>query len=156
MNRITIHHREDVCFSAHAGRHQVAIDLPEGHGGQDSGMAPPRLFVAALGACAGVYATDYCDSQGVDYRGMRLDIDWETRERPRRIGHVRVRVELPHDELSPAQLDGLRASVVDCLLHNTLVHPPELVVDVVPTAASSIATAAAAACDDGACCRPLR
>jgi uncharacterized OsmC-like protein len=156
MNRITIHHHEDVRFTAHVGRHEVAIDLPHSHGGQDSGMAPPQLFVAALGACAGVYAADYCDSQGLDYRGMRLDVDWDVRERPRRIGHVRVRVELPHDALSPAQLEGLRASVVDCLLHNTLVHPPQLDVDVVPPASAGIASAAAFACDSGACCRPLR
>jgi len=51
---ITIQHHEDVRFSAHFGRHQVSIDLPESHGGQDSGMTPPHLFVAALGACAGV------------------------------------------------------------------------------------------------------
>lgn len=97
-----------------------------------------------------------CDSQGVDCRGRRLDVDWDVRERPRRIGHVRVRVELPHDALSPAQLDGLRASVVDCLLHKPLVHPPELVVDMVPPTSAGIAPAAAFACDSGACCRPLR
>ncbi len=156
MNRITIQHHEDVRFSAHVGHHQVAIDLPHSHGGQDSGMAPPQLFVAALGACAGVYAADYCDSQGLDYRGMRLDLEWEIRERPRRIGHVRLRVELPHDVPSPAQLAGLRASVADCLLHNTLAHPPELVVDIVPAAAAEAAVVVAAACDDGACCRSLR
>jgi uncharacterized OsmC-like protein len=92
---ITIQHHEDVRFSAHVGRHQVSIDLPESHGGQDSGMAPPQLFVAALGACAGVYAADHCDSQGIGYQGMRIELDWEIRDRPRRIGGVRVRIELP-------------------------------------------------------------
>ena len=79
---ITIEHQEDVRFKARAGDHRVTIDLPESHVGGDGGMTPPQLFVSAVGACAGVYTADYCDNQGIDYRGMRITADWEVRERP--------------------------------------------------------------------------
>lgn len=152
---ITIQHHEDVRFSAHFGRHQVSIDLPESHGGQDSGMTPPHLFVAALGACAGVYAADHCDSQGIGYQGMRIELDWEIRDRPRRIGGVRVRIELPEGGLTQAQIDGIRASVSDCLLHNTLAHPPQFDVQVTARNPDLLThVPAAAVCETGACCRP--
>jgi putative redox protein len=157
---ITIQHHEDVRFSARFGRHEVAIDLPESHGGQDSGMAPPQLFVAALGACAGVYTADHCDSQGIGYQGMRIELDWEIRDRPRRIGGVRVRIELPGGGLTPAQIDGICASVADCLLHNTLAHPPRFDIEVSTRDAAPPAlptrppSPVAAGCETGACCRP--
>ena len=150
--QIAIHHPEDVRFSATCGEHEVAIDLPLSHGGSNAGMTPPQLFVAALGGCAGVYVADYCDSQGIDYRGMRLMLDWQTVERPRRIGGVRLRLELPC-ELTPEQHAGLRSSVQQCLLHNTLAQKPAFDIDVVATEAVAPAAMAAARCDDGACCR---
>ena len=152
---ITIEHREDVRFTACAGNHRVTIDLPESHGGADGGMTPPQLFVSALGACAGVYTADYCDSQGIDYRGMRITADWEVRDRPRRIGNVRVRIEMPSDSLSTAQIEGIRRSVGDCLLHNTLAHRPDFLIEVATAAATfPVRPAQVVGCDSGACCRP--
>lgn len=52
----------------------MTIDLPKSLGGQGRGMAPPHLCIAALGGCAGVCVADFCDSQGIDYRGMRLNV----------------------------------------------------------------------------------
>lgn len=150
--RITIDHHEDVRFTARAGPHHVTIDLPVSHGGSDGGMTPAQLFIAALGACAGVYTTDYCDSQGIDCRGMRIHLDWEVHDRPRRIGAVRVHIDVPDTALSQAQADGIRQSVGECLLHNTLAHQPQFEVEV--SAVPSPVSVAAVSCESGACCRP--
>ena len=152
---IMIQHHEDVRFSARCGSHHVTIDLPESHGGQDRGMTPPQLFITALGACAGVYVADYCDSQAISYQGMRLELDWNYMDRPRRIAGVRVRLELPSGPLTPDQEQGVRDSVQQCLLHNTLAHKPDFAVEFVSTGAGSEAhrVGAAARCDSGACCR---
>jgi ribosomal protein S12 methylthiotransferase accessory factor len=153
---LTLEHQEDVCFSARFGEHEVTIDLPQSHGGQGRGMAPPQLFVAALGGCAGVYVADYCDSQGIDYRGMRLNVDWGYDDRPRRISSVRIRVELPDQALTPAQLQGMLDTVHQCTLHNTLAQRPQLDAEVV-AAASALSSAQRARagnpCENGACCR---
>jgi uncharacterized OsmC-like protein len=85
---ITIEHQKEVRFRARFGEHQVTIDLPESHGGQGRGMAPPQRFIAALGGCAGVYVADFCDSQGLDYQGLRLNVDWDYEDRPRRISRA--------------------------------------------------------------------
>lgn len=152
---ITIEHHEDVRFTAQAGQHRVTIDLPESHGGSDSGMTPPQLFISALGACAGVYAADYCDSQGIDYRGMRITLDWDVHERPRRIGNVRVHIAMPNGSLTPAQIEGIRRSVGECLLHNTLAHRPGFEIDVThPGADAPVALPPNMPCESGVCCRP--
>jgi len=130
---IVIQHLDEVRFSAHNGIHSVNIDLPESHGGGNSGMSPPQLFVAALGACVGVYVADYCDSRAIAYQGMRLCLDWKYREKPRRIGSVRVRLEIPSGNLSADDEQGIQASVQQCLLHNTLAQKPEFSVEIVPT-----------------------
>jgi putative redox protein len=156
---LTIEHQEEVRFNACFGEHQVTIDLPESHGGQGRGMAPPQLFIAALGGCAGVYVADYCDSQGIDYQGMRLSIDWDYENRPRRISSVRVRIELPGGDLPAAQVQGMLDAVHGCTLHNTLAHQPRFDIEVCSAtdAMAGVARAAPAdACEDGACCRPAR
>jgi uncharacterized OsmC-like protein len=90
-------------------------------------------------------------------RGMRITADWELRDRPRRIGHVRVRIEMPGDSLSSAQIEGIRRSVGDCLLHNTLAHRPDFDVEVETAAATfPVPPARAVGCDSGACCRPAQ
>lgn len=152
---IVIRHHEDVRFSAECGGHAVTIDLPQSHGGGDGGMTPPQLFIAALGDCAGVYMADYCDSQGIAYQGMRLTLDWDYVDRPRRISGVRLRLELPSGPLSPEQQQGIRASVQQCLLHNTLAYKPALAVEIVSTGAGGEAhrVGATARCESGACCR---
>lgn len=132
---IIIQHHEDVRFSARHGDHRVTIDLPESHGGSDSGMSPPQLFVAALGACVGVYVADYCDSHAIPYQGMQLHLDWKFRDRPRRISHVRVRVELPSGPLPAEHEQGIQDSVQNCMLHNTLAQKPEFAVEVAPAVA---------------------
>lgn len=130
---IVIQHHDEVRFSAHDGNHSVTIDLPESHGGNNSGMSPPQLFVAALGACVGVYVADYCDRYAISYQGMRLSLDWKYREKPRRIGSVSVRLELPTGSLSAEDEQGIQDSVQQCLLHNTLAQKPEFTVEIVPT-----------------------
>ena len=142
---ITIQHHEDVRFSAHHGDHQVTIDLPESHGGNGRGMSPPQLFVASLGACVGVYVADYCDSHAIPYQGMRLHLEWKYKEKPRRIGCVRVRLELPSGPLSAEHQQGIHDSAQQCLLHNTLVQKPAFDVEVMSTDADVMPHASAMA-----------
>jgi uncharacterized OsmC-like protein len=151
---IMIQHHEDVRFSAHYGGHQVTSDLPESHGGQDRGMSPPQLFIAALGACAGVYVADYCESEGIPFQSMRLELDWNYKERPRRIAGVRVCIELPSGALTPDHEWGIQDSVQRCLLHNTLAHQQDFTVEVVSADnATAFSGGTRGSCSTGVCCR---
>lgn len=132
---ITIQHHEDVHFSAHHENHKISIDLPENLGGGNRGMNPPQLFVAALGACVGVYVADYCDSHAIPYQGMQLQLSWKYKDKPRRIGSVNVRLELPSGSLSNEHQQGIQDSIQQCLLHNTLAQKPDFNVNIIPTEA---------------------
>jgi ribosomal protein S12 methylthiotransferase accessory factor len=120
-------------------------------------MAPPQLFIAALGGCAGVYVADFCDSQGIDYQGLRLNVDWDCEDRPRRISSVHVRIELSGRSLTAAQVQGMLDAVQTCTLQNRLAHRPQRKVD--SAAVGDIdprppLDGTAALCEDGGCCRP--
>lgn len=123
---ITIHHEDELRFRARSGKHEVVFDLPVPHGGTDQGMSPPQLFVASLGACIGVYVADYCDTAGLDYRGMKIHLDWAMREDPRRIGRIEFRIDLPFASLSATREKAILNVARRCLLHNTLVQQPEM------------------------------
>src|SRR5438132_632975 len=50
---VRVRHVEGLQFEATARGHTVRCDQPQEMGGEDHGMTPPELFLAALGACAG-------------------------------------------------------------------------------------------------------
>jgi uncharacterized OsmC-like protein len=87
---------------------------------------------------------------------VRLNVDWGYDDRPRRISSVRIRVELPGQSLTPAQLQGMLDTVQQCTLHNTLAQRPQLDVEVVADASAPSSPQPAQAgdlCENGACCR---
>lgn len=43
-------------------------------GGEGSVPTPFAIFLASIGSCAGVYAKKFCDSRGIDTKGMNLDL----------------------------------------------------------------------------------
>lgn len=152
----TIEHQEEVRFSARFGEHEGTIDLPHSHGGQGRGMAPPQLVIATLDGCAGANVADHGDSQGIDDQGMRLNVDWGWDDRPRRISSVDIRIELPDQALTPAQLQGMLDTVRPCTLHHTLAQRPPFNVEVVAGASTPSSPQQALAgdpCENGACGR---
>jgi putative redox protein len=127
---ITIHHHQDLHFSAHDDEHHVVIDLPERYGGTNLGMNPPQLFVTALGACIGVYVANYCDEHIIPYQGMQLLLNWSYKDKPQRIGKVRMQLKLPSGPLAVEHELGLHRSIENCLLYNTLAHKPDVCIEI--------------------------
>jgi uncharacterized OsmC-like protein len=122
---LTIHHEEELRFSARSGEHDLTIDLPVPLGGTGRGMTPPQLFIASLGACLGVYVVDYCETIGVPSQGLKVQMRWEQTGRPKRIGRIRAEIMFPHADVTPARLAAIRRVAEQCLLHNTLRQAPE-------------------------------
>ncbi len=131
---LTIHHEEELRFSAHSGDHRLIIDLPEPLGGTGQGMTPPQLFVASLGACLGVYVVDYCETVGVPSQGLKVMMHWEQSDRPKRIGRIRAEIMLPHGDVSPARLAAIQRVAEQCLLHNTLKEVPAFDIEITTAA----------------------
>lgn len=133
---VTVDHLGAVQFEIKTRGHVVVSDQPTANGGFDEGMTPPELLLAALGSCAAYYAAEYLAKQKLATQGTRVRVTAEKAKNPARLDRFRVEVEAPV-ECTPEQLRGMEAAVHRCLIHNTLLQPPQIEVVMQQPAAQS-------------------
>jgi uncharacterized OsmC-like protein len=122
---VLVEHLGAVQFEIKARQHVIASDQPTESGGFDEGMTPPELLLASLGSCAAFYAAAYLRKHKLADRGTKVRITAEKRKDPARIDDFRIEVEVPAG-LEPKHIEGLERAVHQCLIHNTLLHPPAI------------------------------
>jgi uncharacterized OsmC-like protein len=133
MNRrntmeVKITHLDQVKFSIHSRAHSVLCDQPTENGGGDSGMTPPELLLASLGSCAAFYAVQYLKTRNLSDHGVEVIVTAEKLKQPARLGDFRIHVACPVS-LTEDQTEGLMRSVHHCLVHNTLLAPPDIKIE---------------------------
>jgi uncharacterized OsmC-like protein len=117
-------------FEASTRNHRILSDQPLSNGGEDLGMTPPELFLSALGSCVGFYAVKYLEARHLDPSQLAVEISAEkTKESPIRLDSIRIQV-LPGIPLDERHCDGLTKAVDACILHHTLVHPPQMTTEI--------------------------
>lgn len=119
---------EGVKFSIEARSHTVICDQPAENGGTDAGMTPPELLLASLGSCAAFYAAEYLRTRNLAQSGVEVAVDAEKLKPPARLGNFKVRVISPV-ALNEEQREAMMRSVRHCLVHNTLLNPPEIAIE---------------------------
>jgi putative redox protein len=134
---VTIKHLERVKFLIQSGSNTILCDQPAENGGEDSGLTPPELLLASLGSCAAFYAVQYLKTRNLAETGVEVTVTAEKLRLPARIGNFRVRVVCPVS-LSEEQTEGLRRSVHHCLVHNTLLTPPEIAIELGTSEAAAL------------------
>jgi uncharacterized OsmC-like protein len=122
---VVIEHLGAVQFEIRARAHTIVSDQPRESGGYDEGMTPPELLLASLGSCAAFYAAQYLRKHKLATEGTRVRVVAEKEKNPARMDHFRIEIDVP------AQLDevhhaGAEEAVRHCLIHNTLLHPPQI------------------------------
>jgi len=126
---VFIEHLGAVQFEIKARQHTLACDQPAENGGYDEGMTPPELLLASLGSCAGFYAAMYLRKHKLAEQGTRVRVSADKLTNPARIDNFRIEVDVPAD-LDQKHRDGLEQAVHHCLIHNTLLHPPVITIDI--------------------------
>lgn len=126
---VTVEHLGAVQFEIHARQHSITSDQPAENLGHDEGMTPPELFLASLGSCAGFYAAQYLRKHKLATEGTRVRVTADKVKDPARIDNFRIEVEAPLD-LSEQHRAGVEAAVHHCLIHNTLLHPPNIAIEI--------------------------
>lgn len=126
---VTVEHLGAVQFEIKARHHSIACDQPIESGGYDEGMTPPELLLASLGSCAAFYATQYLRKHKLAQEGTKVRVAAEKLKDPARLGEFRILVESPV-ELDEKHRQGMEEAVHHCLIHNTLLHPPEIEVQI--------------------------
>jgi putative redox protein len=121
---ITVRHLGDVQFEAEARGHRVVCDQPLDNGGYDEGMTPPEFLLISLGTCAGFYVAQYLNAHGLTCPGLEIKVTAEKAKQPARLGVFRIEVIAP--SLEPQHEEGVLRAVHKCLIHNTLLNPPQI------------------------------
>lgn len=126
---LTVTQIAGVQFAVQARSHSVVCDQPAENGGQDAGMTPPEFLLAALGSCAAFYAAEYLRTRNLVDAGVKVSVTAEKLKAPARLGNFCVRVT-PPVALSEEQRLALTRSVEHCLVHNTLLNPPAIAIQI--------------------------
>ena len=125
---VMVSHLGQVRFNIQARSHSILCDQPMENGGEDSAMTPPELLLASLGSCAAFYAVQYLKARNLADRGVEVSVTADKLKQPARLGNFNIHVECPV-ALTEEQTEGLRRSVHCCLIHNTLLSPPEIKIE---------------------------
>lgn len=126
---IQVEHLGGVQFEIKARQHTIASDQPIGNGGFDEGMTPPELFLASIGSCVGFYAAQYLRKHKLATEGTIVRVTADKAADPARLDNFRIALEIP-GELSQRDLEGIEEAARHCLIHNTLLHPPKISIEV--------------------------
>lgn len=126
---VSVEHLGSVQFEIRARSHVIVSDQPVENFGHDEGMTPPELFLASLGSCAGFYAAQYLRKHRLATQGTKVRVTADKVKDPARIDNFRIEVEVS-GELSDAHRAGVEEAVHHCLIHNTLLHPPKIEIEI--------------------------
>jgi uncharacterized OsmC-like protein len=130
---VKVSHLDHVKFSIQSRSHTILSDQPEENGGEDSGMTPPEFLLASLGSCAAYYAVEYLKTRKLAESGVEVTVTADKLKQPARLGNFHVQVVCPVP-LTEMQTEGLMRSVKHCLVHNTLLSPPEIKIELAVSA----------------------
>jgi uncharacterized OsmC-like protein len=134
---ILVEHLGALQFQIKAREHTIECDQPLENGGFDEGMTPPELLLASLGSCAGFYAAQYLKKHDLATEGTMVRVTAEKVKTPARLDNFRIEVEIP-SALNHEQQAGIEDAVRHCLIHNTLLHPPRIALDVTSSVLQAI------------------
>ena len=126
--QVTIKHLERVKFAIQARSHTIQCDQPIENDGDDTGMTPPELMLASLGSCAAFYAVQYLKARNLAETGVVVSVNADKLMQPPRLGNFKVNVVCPVS-LTEDQNAGIMRAIHRCLIHNTLLAPPEILIE---------------------------
>jgi putative redox protein len=126
---VLVEHLGAVQFEIKARQHKIVCDQPPENGGFDEGMTPPELLLASLGSCAGFYAAQYLKKHNLAGEGTRVRVTADKVKDPARMDNFRIEVEVPL-AFNEQDRNGIQEAIQCCLIHNTLLYPPKLTLEV--------------------------
>lgn len=105
--------------------HCVISDQPTPNG-EDRGMTPPELMLSGLGSCAAYYAAEYLRARNLSLEGLEVRVTGLKGGRPMRLTEINIIVDTPAISPNDERREGFMRAVHNCLLHQTLLNPPEV------------------------------
>ncbi|RIK30698.1 MAG: osmotically inducible protein OsmC [Anaerolineae bacterium] len=108
---------------AHFDGHTVKTDQPAMGGGEDSAPTPFEVFLASIGACAGIYILGFCRQRNLPTEGIRILQRTRTNPNSGKLEKVEMEIQIPPS--FPQQYhSALIRSAELCKVKKTLENPP--------------------------------
>jgi ribosomal protein S12 methylthiotransferase accessory factor len=108
-----------------AGSFVIHTDQSVAHGGDGSAPEPFDLFLASIGACAGVYVIAFCNSRGIPTDEIRL----EEKARFERGTLAGVTIDIHVPPSFPAKyLQALQVAASSCPVKRAFAAQPEIAI----------------------------
>jgi uncharacterized OsmC-like protein len=85
--------------------------------------------LASLGTCAAYYAVQYLNARSLPSTGLEVKVSAQKSAQPARLGRFRIAIDAPGVE-GDRHREGLLRAARNCLIHNTLLHAPEIEIEV--------------------------
>jgi putative redox protein len=99
-------------------QHQLTIDEPSEHGGDDDGPSPQELLAASLASCTAITIEMYAKRKGWDVGEVEVQCEYTPAERGCPTNFIVV-LRLPSD-CPQEHIDKLRVIAAKCPVHRTL------------------------------------
>lgn len=108
---------------AHFGSYTVKTDQPPVGGGEGSAPTPFGVFLASIGACAGIYVLGFCRQRGLPTEGLRIVQRVHTDPGTGMVGKIDLEIQAP-PSFPEKYLPSLIRSAELCAVKKHLEHPP--------------------------------
>lgn len=102
----------------------IKTDQSKEDGGDNSAPAPSDLFFAALGACMGIYALDFCKKRSIDPDQLKLSVELRAHEKTRMVERIRFNIDLG-PEFPQKYTSALIRSMKLCYVKKHFEQPPQ-------------------------------
>jgi ribosomal protein S12 methylthiotransferase accessory factor len=109
---------------AHFGPYTVKTDQPPMGGGEGSAPTPFAVFLASIGACAGIYILGFCQQRGLPTDGIRIVQHDRRNPLSGMVGKVEIEIQVP-PEFPEKYRESLVRSAELCAVKKHLENPPE-------------------------------
>jgi ribosomal protein S12 methylthiotransferase accessory factor len=110
---------------AHFGEFTVKTDQPPKGGGESSAPTPFNIFMASIGACAGIYVLGFCRQRDLpvdDIRIVQRIGHSENGKGP--VGKIELEIQVP-PSFPEKYHKALVRSADQCLVKQVIANPPE-------------------------------
>ena len=137
MTRVEVFHLDNLQHEATVGGHSILLDEPKEAGGDNTGMTPYELLLAALGGCIAMTLRIYARHKGWPLGDVRVVLthdkvhakDCEDCEHEEgMLDVIRRKVEI-EGNLTDEQVQRLQEIARRCPVHRTLTGTIEIIAD---------------------------
>lgn len=108
---------------AHFGGYTVQTDQPPAGGGTGSAPAPFAVFLASIGACAGIYVLGFCMQRGLPTDGIRIIQRDHRGPMTGMVENIDLEIQVPNS-FPQKYYEALVRSADQCAVKKHLEHPP--------------------------------